>query len=111
MVKSLILANCDRETEFFFHCSTTPKCLMQFSSDIPQGFAFPEVLMSALKNVKAILSKRVAQSNGNHFCNPTALLPLTKMMMACTIYFIALATTDQIYSALMGQIISLLYIF
>ena len=67
--------------------------------------------MSAPKNVKATLRKRVAQSNGNHFCNPTALLPLTKMMMECMIYITALATTDQIYSALTGQIISLLYIF
>ena len=67
--------------------------------------------MSAPKNVKATLRKRVTQSNGNHFCNPTALLPLTKMMMECMIYITALATTDQIYSALTGQIISLLYIF
>lgn len=62
------------EPEFFFHCPQAPKWLLQFSSNIPQGFAIPEVFISAPQNVTTDSGRdEVAGQNGNHLGNPTCL--------------------------------------
>lgn len=61
--KSLVPAHFEWAPEFFLHCPRAPKWLMQCSSNIPQGVAFPEVLISAPRIVQTDSEEAMGRQN------------------------------------------------
>lgn len=83
----MVLAHFEWKAEFFFHHPTAPKWLMQFSLTIPQGPAFPELLISAPKIVKADSEEEMGgRTKGKPFLKSDCCLPTSEDVIECLPY-------------------------
>lgn len=109
----MVPSHSEWEPEFLFHCPRAPRWRVQFSSNIPQGFPFPGVLISAPHNVDpdSEAEMRWQDKMETTYETQLALVSLTNVVMSFIIYLTAPGSTEPRHLIHVEHITSPSYIF